>query len=170
MQCIAMELNVANKNIYKSIFSKYRPPKQNINYFLNSLSEWLYFYSKYQNICILGDFNATPSNPRLVLFLENQNLNSMIENPACFKSSISSAIDLILTNNSYLYQKIQSFQTGISDHHHLICTMLKSKYGLILPKTIIYRSYKNFTEEQFKEAFRSDCSYIEGGNLTSLNT
>ena len=36
------------------------------------------------------------------------------------------------------------------------------------PKTITYRSYKNFTEEQFKEAIRSDCSYIEGGNLTSL--
>ena len=35
-------------------------------------------------------------------------------------------------------------------------------------KTITYRSYKNFTEEQFKEAIRSNCSYIEGGNLTSL--
>ena len=31
------------------------------------------------------------------------------------------------------------------------------------PKTITYRSYKNFTE-----AIRSDCSYIELGNLTSL--
>ena len=36
------------------------------------------------------------------------------------------------------------------------------------PKTITYRSYKNFTEEHLKEAIRSDCSYIEGGNLTSL--
>ena len=36
------------------------------------------------------------------------------------------------------------------------------------PKSITYRSYKNFTEEQFKEAIRSDCSYIEGSNLTSL--
>ena len=35
-------------------------------------------------------------------------------------------------------------------------------------KTITYRSYKNFTEEQFKEVIRSNCSYIEGGNLTSL--
>ena len=34
-------------------------------------------------------------------------------------------------------------------------------------KTITYRSYKNFTEELFKEAIRSDCSYTEGGNLTS---
>ena len=25
------------------------------------------------------------------------------------------------------------------------------------PKTITYRSYKNFTEESFKEAIRSDC-------------
>ena len=37
------------------------------------------------------------------------------------------------------------------------------------PKTITYRSYKNFTEEQFKEAIRSDCSYIDDGNLASLH-
>ena len=36
------------------------------------------------------------------------------------------------------------------------------------PKTITYRSYTSFMEEQFKEAIRSDCSYNEGGNLTSV--
>ena len=46
--------------------------------------------------------------------------------------------------------------------------MLKNKYERMPPTTITYRSYKNFTEEHFKEAIRSDCSYIEGGNLTSL--
>ena len=30
-------------------------------------------------------------------------------------------------------------------------------------KTITYRSYKNFTEKQFKETIRADCSYTEGG-------
>ena len=126
IQCIAMELNVANKKYVT--FSVYRPPKQNIRYFLNSLSKGLDFYSKhYENICIL-DFNATPSNPRLTLLLENQNLKSIIKNPTCFKSSNVLATDLILTNNSYLYQKSQSFETGASDHHRLICTMLKSKY------------------------------------------
>ena len=69
IHCIAMELNIANKKYV--IFSIYRPPKQNINHLLNSLSEGLDFYSKHENICILGDFNATPSNPRLTLFLEN---------------------------------------------------------------------------------------------------
>ena len=92
----------------------------------------------------------------------------MIKNPTCFKSSNGSAVNLILTNNSYLYAKNQSFEKGISDHHHLICTMSTINYERMPPKTITYRSYKNFTEEQFKEAIRSDCSYIEGGNLTSL--
>ena len=112
IQCIAMELNVANKKYV--IFSIYRPPKQNINYFLNSLSEGLDFYSKhYENICILGDFNATPQNPYLTLFLENQNLKSIIKNHTCFISSNGSAIDFILTNNSYLYQKVNLLKQGL---------------------------------------------------------
>ena len=39
---------------------------------------------------------------------------------ACSKSSNGSAIDLGLTNNSYLYQKTQSFETGRINPHHLI--------------------------------------------------
>ena len=35
-------------------------------------------------------------------------------------------------------------------------------------KNIPYRSNKNIMEEQFQEFIRSDFSYIEGGNLTSL--
>ena len=77
------------------------------------------------------------------MFLEIQNLKIMIKNSTCFKSSNGSAADLILTNNSYLYQKSQSFETGISDHNHLICTMLKSEYEM-QPKTITYQYYKNF--------------------------
>ena len=112
IQCIGKELNVVNKKYV--IFSIYRPPKQNINYFLNSLSKGLDFYSKhYENICILGEFSATPSNPYLTLFLENQNIKSMIKNPMYFKSSNGSAINLILTNSNYLYQKSQSFKIGI---------------------------------------------------------
>ena len=61
-------------------------------------------------------------------------------------------LDLVLTNNSYLYQKSQSFETGISDLHHLICSMLKSKYEQTPPKTT-FRSYKNFKEEQFKKSY-----------------
>ena len=167
IQCIAMELNVSNKRYI--ILSIYRPPKQKIDYFLDSLSEGLDFYSKnYENICIIGDFNATPSNPHLLKFFEDQNLKNLIKNPTCFKSLQGSTIDLILTNNIYLFQKTQSFETGVSDHHHLICTMLKTKYQRIPPKIFTFRSYKIFSEDQFKKSIRSDSSCIEVGNLNSL--
>ena len=61
-----MELIVANKEYV--VFYIYRPPKQNINYVLKSLSD-----------------NATPSYPRLTLFLENQILKSIVKNPKCFR-------------------------------------------------------------------------------------
>ena len=167
IQCVPIELNVANKRYV--IFSIYRPPKQNLNFFLDRLSEGLDFYSKnYENICIIGDFNATPSNPNLIQFFENQNLKNLVKNPTCFKSFQGSTIDLILTNNIYLFQKTQSFETGISDHHHLICTMLKTKYQRMPPKIITFRSFKKFSEEQFRESIKSDSSYIEVGNLNSL--
>ena len=46
--------------------------------------------------------------------------------------------------------------------------MLKSRFEEMSSKIITYQSYKNFTDEQFKEAIRSDSSYIGDGNLTSL--
>ena len=46
--------------------------------------------------------------------------------------------------------------------------MLKSRFEQISSKITTYQSYKNFTDEQFKEAIRSDSSYIGDGNLTSL--
>ena len=78
------------------------------------------FFSKdYGNICILGVFNGTISNPSLTLFLENQNVKKLIKIPTGFKPSNGSAFYLILINNSYLCQKSQSFETGMSDHHHI---------------------------------------------------
>ena len=82
-----------------------------------------------------------------------------------FKCKSGSAIDLILINNSWLYQKRKIFQAGISDHHYLISKIIYDRKAL---QTFIYRIYKNFREEQLKKVIRSDYSYIAIGNLTSL--
>ena len=99
-----MELNGTNTKYTK--FSLHRSPNQNINFLLNRLPEGFGFYSKYyENICMLGDFNASTFNSHLALFLENQNWKNLIKNPTSFKSWSRSAINLILTNSSYLCQK-----------------------------------------------------------------
>ena len=43
-----------------------------------------------------------------------------------------------------------SFETGLSDHHHMIYTILKTKFETFEPKKLIYRNFKQFYNEQFK--------------------
>ena len=46
--------------------------------------------------------------------------------------------------------KTNSFKTGLSDHHHMIYTILKTKFEKFEPKKLIYRNFKQFDSEQFK--------------------
>ena len=169
IQCIPIELNISTKKY--ALLSIYRPPNQNINFFLDKLSEALDIYSKhYENICIFGDFNATPENNDMINFMSNQCLSNLIKGPTCFKSANGSMIDLFLTTNKYLFQKTNSFETGISDHHHLIATVLKTTYERFPPKLLTYRSYEHSWNDSLKNKFESEAYAIQSGDIGSLKT
>ena len=111
----------------------YKPPSLNIQYFLNTLSDLLDFYSNhYDNKVILGDFNLY-----LVTFLNERDLIYFIRNNTCFKGE-GSCIHLILTNRKYSFKNSTFYETGLSDHHHLIYSMLKTTFHKEEPKTLIY--------------------------------
>ena len=74
----------------------------------------------------------------------------MIKTPTCFKSSSGRCIDLFLTNRKHSFQNSQSFETGFSDHHHLIYTGLKTAFVKVPPKVVKYRNYKNFSNQDFR--------------------
>ena len=138
IQCITIELKISSKKY--ALLSVHQPPNQNINFFLDKLSEALDIYSKHdENTCIFGDFNATPENNHMINFMNNQCLPNLIKGPSYFKSVNGSTIDLFLTTNKYLFQKTNSFETGISDHHHLIATVLKTTFERFPPKLLTYR-------------------------------
>ena len=46
--------------------------------------------------------------------------------------------------------KTNSFETGLSDHHHMIYTILKTKFEKFEPKKLIYRNFKQFDIDKFK--------------------
>ena len=71
--------------IPNTLLSIYRPTNENIN-FLDKLSEALDIYSNnYENICIFGDFNATPENSdHMINFMNKQCLSNLIKGPTCF--------------------------------------------------------------------------------------
>ena len=97
---------------------------------------------------MLGDFNMDPSHTQLSAFMEHYNYYSLIKNSTCSKGD-SSCVDLILTNRKYCFENTSSFETGISDHHHLIYSMLKTTFEKEESKKVTYRNYKQLQWENF---------------------
>ena len=46
--------------------------------------------------------------------------------------------------------KANSFETGLSGHHHVMYTILKTKFEKFKPKKSIYRNFKQYDSDQFK--------------------
>ena len=64
--------------------------------------------------------------------------------------------------------KTLTFETGVSDHHKLIDTMLRSTFAKAKPKKMFYRCYKNFDNKKFQEELQkqlSQCLILNHFNL-----
>ena len=150
VQIIPLELNF--KNTKWLLIPIYRPPCQNFAYFKEELERVIDFYSKfYDNHMIIGDFNMEKGDPPLHSLMEDHDLCSLIKTPTCFKSDRGRCIDLILTNKQHSCFSSQTFETGFSDFHHLVYTILKTSSVKLPPKKIKYRCYRNFSENKFHE-------------------
>ena len=119
------------------MISIYRPPSQDRVFFLNSLTKIIdVFAGKYDNYFFMGDFNLESGDTILTNLLGSDKLTTLIKTNACFKDKMSS-IELILTNKKYSFKNNSSDETGLSDHHHMILSMLKSSFVKIEPKQSI---------------------------------
>ena len=63
-----------------------------------------------------------------------------------------------------LFQKSQTFETGESDHHHMIYTMMKATFVKLPPKKLIYRCYKSFDEHKFLHDLDRGLADVPAGN------
>ena len=98
---------------------------------------------------VFGDFNLEPTNPVMINFMDSQNFTNLIKNNTCFKG-VGSCIDLILTNRKYCFKNISSYETGISDHHQLIFSIMKTTFVSEEHNKFDCRDYKTFSHESFK--------------------
>ena len=60
-----------------------------------------------------------------------------------------SLIDIILTNRPRSFKNSVAIETGLSDHHKMVVTVLKCDFVHIQPKTIHYRDYHQFSPDAF---------------------
>ena len=122
---------------------------------MNSISDMLDYYSNYYEYkVILGDFNMNPVKPEMNTFLNTENLTNLIKENTGFKGA-GSYIDLILTDSKYSFQYSSSKETGLSDHHLLIFSMMKTKLALEEPKRLVYRNFKSFNGDYIVEDLSS---------------
>ena len=87
--------------------------------------------------------------------LNTENLTNLMKENSCFKGA-SLCIDLILTNSKNSFQYSSSIENGLSDHHHLIFSMMKTKLVLVQPKGLVYRNFKSFNNNYFEEELSSN--------------
>ena len=150
-----VEITLSNKKKW-FLSCSYNPKRSQISNHLSELSKDTNIYlTKYDQLLFLGDFNAGVEGTSMKNFCSSYNLRSMINKPTCFKNpDKSSCIDFILTNCSRSFQNSCAIETGLSDFHKLVVTVLKTTYKKSKPKIITYRNYKSFNNDGFRNALQ----------------
>ena len=149
-----VEIKLFKKNWL--INCSYNPHRNNIGKHLDIISRSLDTLStKYENILILGDFNACVDDEDLKSFCKSYSLSSLIKQPTCFKNPENpSCTDLILTNKPCSFQTKCVIETGLSDFHRMTICVLKMHFRKLPPKVINYRDFKNFDNERFMNSLQ----------------
>ena len=83
-------------------------------------------------------------------FLDSNSLTNLIKTITCFKGK-GSCIDLILTNRKFSFKFTSTYETGFSDHHHMMYTMLNSCFQNTKPKLLNFRDFKSFSPQAFED-------------------
>ena len=114
----------------------------------------------------------TETEEQLKDFLDLYSLKNLVHEPTCYKSETAKCIDLVLTNRNRSVQQTTTVETGLSDFHKMVVTVLKTTFPKHGPTVINYRNYKNFNEIAFRNDLRDELGKIEPSNLnyTSFET
>ena len=149
IECGMIEINLKKQKWL--LVAIYRPPSQPQQYFFNEIGKMLDHYCRhYESLILIGDFNCEIDGDVISSFVDNYNLNSLVRSPTCFKSDSPRCIDLILTNRNRSFQSTVVIETGLSDFHAMIVTVLKGGYVKRGPKIITYRDYSRFSAVDFR--------------------
>ena len=117
----------------------------------------------YDNMLIIGDLNSCMTETPMKNFCELYDLENLIKQPTCYKNADNpSSIDVLLTNRKNSFQNSMTIETGLSDHHKMIITVLKSYCKKREPIKRTYRSYKRFDWPNLRNVLKqNECMNYE---------
>ena len=75
----------------------------------------------------------------------------MVKNPEVSKNPVKpTCIDVITANKPGMFENAKTYETGLSDFHKLVLSIMKLSYKKRPPYMIKYRDYTKFSNEHFK--------------------
>ena len=83
----------------------------------------------------------TTENSKLQDLIDTFCLENLIKESTCFKSTVPTTIDLIVTNQKSLFMKSSACESSLSDFHKLTTTIQRKSIAKGNPRNIIYRNY-----------------------------
>ena len=158
IQILPIELNLRKSKWL--LLNVYKPPKQKATYFFERLTECIIFFSTYDSIIVIGDMNLELDSFEMSNFIQYHSLYNHMKEKTCWKSQEGTCIDLILSNRKHSLFKTGTLETGLSDHHSLVYTMLKTTFQKLPPQKIYYRKWKNFDVEFFNRELSENLQHI----------
>ena len=131
----------------------YNPHRRFISNHLIDIGKNLDLLStNYDNILLLGDFNAEVENNFLKEFCDLYGIKSLIKIPTCYKIPANpTCIDLILTNSNQSFQNPCTIKTGLPDFYKMVVTVLKIFFQKREAKVINYRDHRTLSNEEFRQ-------------------
>ena len=117
---------------------------------------------KYENVLFIGDLNIdlniplSDKNNFLKDLCDVFDFTNMVKDKTCFMSTQGSSIDAMLTNKPKSFYKTTPIETGLSDHHKLIITYLRSYISTKQkPINIVYRETNKINHDKFREDIKN---------------
>ena len=121
---------------------------------------------KYDTFILLCDFNNEPEEKNTLNFVNTYHLKNIVKRKTCFKNTNRpSCIDLILTNSYRSFQDTCTVETGLSDFHKLVVTVLKLYFPKQKPNIQTFRDYKRFQNSLFRSELDYELSKLDVCNL-----
>ena len=170
IEVIVVEINLKKQKWL--LLCLYRPPSQSQEYFFGEIEKSLdFFSSKFENFMLIGDLNCETDDNTLIDLMDSYNLINLVKDPTCYKSSRPRCIDFILTNRKHSCTNTSTFETGLSDFHKMIITVLKGGFLKRGPRIIEYRYYSKYNTLDFRRDINDTINKLSSKmNFDSMNT
>ncbi|XP_061715607.1 uncharacterized protein LOC133523870 [Cydia pomonella] len=158
MEVEQMWLKLSMNGLTLLIGTAYRPPWLSIDTFIDTMTDTISSFSKFDYIVLMGDFNINLLNndrnaSKLKLLFTYFDLKQHIDVPTHFTNNSSALIDVICSN--CLVTKTQVNYIPTLSHHAFLSCELNIRKCKPLPQKICFRPLKDIDQELFNRSIES---------------